>query len=185
MLKEGRGGETAEQAVGPSLLHLTVSTGRVRRSRRSEVHDEIVSALRPLVETGGGPIPGCAGYDVAITRNGRDVLFTVTQAGFPVVTCGLAVKDAASVWRALLALMPAAGKVEPPAEMPWLVVAFHEGAPNPDLYWIADFERCLAWALIETPERPASVAAWNAQKNRTAAEWAGAQKFCAQWPEGL
>lgn len=153
MLKTENRGEETRKAAGPSLLYLTISTGRVRRSPRSEVSDDVIRALRPLVEAGGGAIKATGDYRVGITRDGRDALFTVTCDGIPVRTCGLAAEGPAAIWRALLALLPAAGDAgQPPSETPWLAVVIHENEANPYLYWLADFERCLAWAILEAEE---------------------------------
>jgi hypothetical protein len=82
-LEGGTGGRRRDlrggAAADPSLLHLTINTGHVRRSYRSEVSDAVVSGLRPLVEEGGGPIPASPGYSVEIRREGRDAVFNILR----------------------------------------------------------------------------------------------------------
>ena len=128
------------------MLHLTLTTGHIRRSPRSEVGDDVIEGLRPLVAAGGGPLAPMPGYRVTITRAGRDAMFTLWRGEQPVVTCALAVEDPAGVWRALGRVV---GDTPMPAEVPWLAVEIHDVSQPEDLHWIADAERCLAWALME------------------------------------
>lgn len=140
------------------MLHLTLNTGHARRSPRSEVADDVVARLRPLVAAGGGPIPGpTPGYTVRITHEGQDAIFTVSHEETPVLTAGVATANPWKVWEALLTMAPitvmtTARKVGMPAEPPWLAVVLHDLSRPADLHWLADFERCLAWTLMETAE---------------------------------
>ena len=140
------------------MIHLTLNTGHWREAPRSEVSDDVLAPLRSLIASGGGPIPGPRrGYVVQIWRMGRDALFTVARGDddYPVVTCGLCVDEPARVWERLLVLTPMAVVlrtecVAMPATLPWLAVVIQDFSAGEDLGWLADFERCLAWALIET-----------------------------------
>lgn len=139
------------------MIHITLNTGHTRISPRSEVSDDIVDTLRPLVRAGGGPLPGPArGYRVQIMRDGRDAAFTIlgplvsaSEPG-PIVTCGLALDDATVVWRGLQRLMPDA-PCQMPTTMPWLgVVILPTAALAADATdWLGDAERCIAWTMIE------------------------------------
>jgi hypothetical protein len=140
-----------------TLTHLTLTTGHRRDSPRHEVGEAALAAVRPLLRHGGGPIPGCPGYRVVLTREGLDAVFTVYNGrGHPLVTCGLARERPQDVWDALVQIMDPAWSRGPraprPEGTPWLgVVLLPTGltTARAALSWMADFERVLAWALIE------------------------------------
>lgn len=142
-----------------AMMHLTLNTGHVRESPRSEVGDDIIDKLRPLVQTTGGPLPHPRGYSVQITRAGRDAMYTISRVmddeAAPLVTCGLAVDDPAAVWHALVQCTGGAIQAEMPPVTPWLGVVIHPVAllAPAALNWLGDAERCIAWALIEEAGR--------------------------------
>lgn len=159
------------------LHHLTLPTGHDRLSPRSEVSAGTLRALAPILREAGGEIPGIGGgHRVRITRAQGCAVYTVDCAPPrpdvprpPLVTCWLAAspEGAAAAWadaeRLYLALSEATGPLgraqrdlgtewpAQPAELPWLAVltlpglAFAPAAAQ----WLGDFERCLAWALLE------------------------------------
>lgn len=141
------------------MLHLTLNTGHVRESPRNEVGDDVIDALRPVVQMSGGPLPFPPGYVLGIDREGRDAVYTISSVvgaddpqPVPLVTCWLAVEHPDRVW----AVVPSAvAGVEIPATAPWLAVLIHPTALlRPDaLGWLGDAERCIAWALVEESER--------------------------------
>lgn len=141
------------------MLHLTLNTGHVRESPRSEVGDDVIDMLRPLVRTTGGPLPHSPGYAAQITRAGRDAMYTISRViddeAAPLVTCGLAVDDPETVWHALVRCTGGRVQAEMPSATPWLGIVIHPVtllAPAA-LSWLGDAERCIAWALIEESER--------------------------------
>lgn len=52
------------------MLHLTLNTGHTTpfNSPDEESHGNVFRALRPIIESGGGEIPGFAGYICKISR---------------------------------------------------------------------------------------------------------------------
>jgi len=148
------------------VIHLTLNTGHVRESPRSEVGDDIVAALLPLVRAGGGPLPQPPGYSVSFSRDGRNAIYTISASvdlgqvaqPAPLVTCGLAVERPERVWSLIgaLAFMRAGlggdhyGPARP-ATVPWLAVLIHEPAvlAAEAMSWLGDAERCIAWTIIE------------------------------------
>lgn len=94
----------------------------------------------------------------------------------PIVTCGLAQteEDARHVWDLLVKmhrnLYPARGRstrrtpeewrrqpLTRPDTLPWLAVVAQPGLGllrPADLDWLGDFERCVAWTLIDLPPEP-------------------------------
>lgn len=145
-------------AAPTTLLHLTLNTGDVRESPRSEVCDDVIALLRPLITAGGGRLPGFAvAYTVELWRHGREAIFTIwTPDHAPILTGGLAQDDPAPVWAALQPLLDPRWSRGPHAPMPpttpWLAVVLLPSAaatPRNDLMAFGDFERCLAWTVIE------------------------------------
>lgn len=142
------------------MLHITLTTGHTRRSPRSEVGDDVIEALRPTVIGLGGPVigPGEGLYTVRIEPVGSlpDCLLRIdSTAGWRGLDCGLAAREAAPVWSALTA----PGDAAMPDELPWLAAIVAPRLPPEDAYWLADYERCLAWTIIEESERQSRSAA--------------------------
>lgn len=150
------------------IQHLTVNTGHSTMSPRSEVSDAIIALVqRELLPHAEFAIPGVrAGWSVKLTRMATAGMFSIFHCGVPIVTCGLAMDARASdlVWRQLMSLhslssgcretMPEDWPLEPsqPRSVPWLGVVLLPTVaivPPEDLGWLGDFERCLAWAIIE------------------------------------
>lgn len=106
-------------------------------------------------------LPGAHGYHCATTIADDAMLATVFHDRRPLVTFGVATNDAVAeeLWPALesqylqLGDMPgirAADFAAParPLHVPWCAAMAIFATPEEAL-WIADFERCLAWAWIE------------------------------------
>jgi len=154
-----------------TLTHLTMNTGDTRESARAEVADEIVAALEPLVRAGGGAVPRLPPYTVAITREEGAAAFTLSHPEYgPLVTCVLCGDDARAdyAWkhceklylkivddlaRAGLPMPESIMQLPPqPEQAPWLAVILTGAAlviPNDAMEWAGDFERCLAWTILE------------------------------------
>jgi hypothetical protein len=74
----------------------------------------------------------------------------------PILTCGLAQEDDEAIWEGLCRLLDPRwsreSQVWKPEALPWLAVVILPAAlqvPLSDVSALADFERCLAWAIIE------------------------------------
>jgi len=154
-----------------TLTHLTMNTGDTRESARAEVADEIVAALEPLVRAGGWAVPRLPPYTVAITREEGAAAFTLSHPEYgPLVTCVLCGDDARAdyAWkhceklylkivddlaRAGLPMPESIMQLPPqPEQAPWLAVILTGAAlviPNDAMEWAGDFERCLAWTILE------------------------------------
>lgn len=144
------------------MLHHTLNTGHTRVSPRREVRNDVVATLRPMLAPGQHDLPGMEGYSVVVTPDGAGLLATVSRGQLPCVTFGVAATDEAAepLWRELerfyLALgdqpgFRAADFLAPhrPKTTPWCAAVTVLGTAE-ELYWMADFERCLAWAWIES-----------------------------------
>lgn len=141
------------------LQHLTLTSGDLRPSPRSEVADDIVAMLRPIVRAGGGvlrdlritlsaPPPWLGGveYDLGWSED-------PTAPDVRGVLCWSPAEHAAwwGAARALTAWLRLAAPAEPPTT-PWLAVAIQPTALSrtPDqLAMLGDAERCVAWAILE------------------------------------
>ncbi len=149
------------------IEHLTIDTGDQRRSHRTEVTDEAVTMLRPLLERVAAgervEVPGSwwprLDLHGAVGRN-RALLVTVSAveppAGVPdpgrrvpLVSVGVAPTSRAAdeVWHG----MTRRHRDERTPSAPWCAVRIH---PTLALYpvaasWLGDLERCIAWAWIE------------------------------------
>lgn len=161
----------------PSMLHYTLNTGHTRVSPRAEVSDHAIAVIRPLLQIGVHALP-IAGYEVNVVDALTAMIFAtatgaveVPMPGPPVeaeiswprmcVNMSVAADDAAAdrLWPLLeehyLGVTECRGfrsadfaSPKRPATTPWCA-AFVVLATPDEAAWIADFERCLAWAWIE------------------------------------
>lgn len=130
------------------MNHYTLNTGHNRESPRSEVSDDAIAVCRQLLSPGRHQLPGViGGYTLAVPLADFGWLGTVYQARAPIATIGVAVdeRDATIIWPAIVKMYGA--DVEAPP-LPWCAVVLH--VVSPAYEWLGDFERCMAWAWIET-----------------------------------
>ncbi len=153
---------------GPSLEHVTANTGHVRTSPRSEVADEVLSALRPLLAmsavTGarfGVRHPRDPWTWTATERPGALSAEVLAPDGRPVARFAAGADGAdhaRAAWDDVAAdgAKHPAGLARPPA--PWLIVALlpaladWSGRADSPLEWLSDFPRCAAWAWLDLVE---------------------------------
>jgi hypothetical protein len=145
------------------LHHLTLTSGHLRASPRSEVGDDILTLLRPIVQLGSGVI---SGLHVEITDR-SPIVYTLgwDSADSPWVRCVLCIEDVSHqqlTWQHARALAQLTGCVvtvpEPP--QPWLaVILLPHALPGDAERWrmLGDAERCVAWALIEADRQALGV----------------------------
>lgn len=141
-----------------SLAHLTLSTGHLRHSPRSEVSEDAIRAAREMI--GGATLRGWTVRVLPGIPRGAAV-YDLLHDGRRVVACYLGIEPgpAAEMWAQMqrtFARLPM-----PPADQPrtpWLAVML---VPDPAvmadpvaffdiLLEAGDLERVVAWALIET-----------------------------------
>jgi hypothetical protein len=130
------------------VIHLTLLSGHVRESPRSEVSDDVIATLAHLLATGTHDVPGFAGYKLQVTIDGSALLATVRgRSNAPLVTVGVAPDE-----ESIAALRGLYGdRMKAVRGAPACVADLHDSAVlDPDaLGWIGDLERCIAWAWIE------------------------------------
>lgn len=150
------------------MLHYTLNTGHRRVSPRSEVGDEIIPIMDRLLVAGTHSVPGTLGsrgYTIRVTLIEGALLVTVSHGERPLATWGVAADDAAadSLWpeveRAYLSITELPGiraadfaAPQRPQTTPWIATMTILAEPV-EAAWLADFERCLAWAWVEKQKR--------------------------------
>jgi hypothetical protein len=123
------------------LIHITLNSGDERISPRSEVSDETIAILKPVVAAGGGEIAG-----LHILMEAADVFTLGWQADTPAVRCYLAEEPNPTLWK------QTEGEGSEPTG-PWLAVRLLFGAlqcTTEQVMTLGDAERCIAWAIMET-----------------------------------
>ena len=160
-----------------ALCHLTLNTGHLARTPRSEVPQAVVDRLLPLVDAGGGPIPGLDGWhldlmfpldDRGARMDGAAYFQVAPEPGTsrrPVVMAVACWRPelAASAWTQAVAgytamrssLIASSLWLEPPdsppASLPWIAAWLTPFIALADAETMAfgDLERCLVWALAD------------------------------------
>lgn len=152
------------------IHHVTLGTGDVRRSPRSDVADGVVAALRPLLDRAlageHAPVPGQPGYTMTGGVHGRCCMVTVWRVvpdtvgpeRVPVLSVGVGAHSrcGAYLWRAMHERADLTYATDParcPPE-PWCADRLDVGAAvyREALGWTGDLARCIAWAWIEMRE---------------------------------
>lgn len=138
------------------IEHLTLTTGHTRSSPRSEVADDIVEILKPLVASGAGVL-GDTGWSFGMEHGPGSCCYVIFHGSHRIATCYLAwtPEGAAAVWPLAASLANETGADTPPgppAHVAWLAVILMPEVMNVSLDVImeaGDLERCIAWTVIE------------------------------------
>jgi len=154
------------------LIHLTMTTGHVLEQPREVVEEPAIKLLRPIVRAKGGAIPFFAPWSVNISQETGFAFFDIKR-GKDMVVAGLVCwkqDRAEEAWgnierlyltisdkmRGMISESTSA-MPEIPKRTPWLAVIILPSlatTAKSDVDWLGDFERCLAWAIIEEAEGP-------------------------------
>jgi hypothetical protein len=153
------------------LNHLTLTTGHLARTQRSDVKpvaSELLADWLPATINSGRshalPVPELCHISAQVFVQSGTLVVTVsapvgpheqgkphTGQTVPLVTLGVAQRagQGADLWASLTTAFPTAHGLEMPST-PWLAVAVHPSiaAYTGPVEWLGDFERCLAWAWI-------------------------------------
>lgn len=129
------------------IHHITLATGDSVAHRLDLISPEALQACRALLPT-GGQVPALPAFRVTIAER---TVFTIWRGRELIVTCGIGY-GLDPAWTALVELQARFAPVlaRPPAER-WLGVVVLPGLTNlagSDISWLADFERCLAAAIL-------------------------------------
>ena len=123
------------------LIHITLNSGDARISPRSEVPDDIVEMLKPVVAAGDGEVAG-----LYITMEAADIFTLGWHSGTSAVRCYVAKEPSPALWK------QAQGEGSEPTGR-WLAVRLLPNAlqcTTDQIMMLGDAERCVAWAIIET-----------------------------------
>ncbi|BBD98064.1 hypothetical protein SAMIE_1015650 [Sphingobium amiense] len=140
------------------LNHLTINTGKLRRSPRDEVSTDTIadtsSRIAAMLQDGRADLP-IPGYHIEGQAYGPSLAVTVMGGADPLATIAIARRDrdGRAMWRDL---MDAVGGIDaslvrdPPgapyaAVMLWPALALEADAAS----WIGDLGRVLAWSWID------------------------------------
>jgi hypothetical protein len=157
-----------------SINYITINMGHSLLTARSDVRDETLWKLQPLIDADGGPVPWL-GFYLDITRPvdpmtyrpiGETASWSILRGlkqPAPLITKSVACwSDACSqdAWGSAMMYhrtlgVPLHPKLKKPAEVPWLATALYsglKGLPKETIARLTNFNRCVAWAIIETPE---------------------------------
>lgn len=155
-----------------NLEFLTITSGDTQLSPLSAVAPTVRAGLRPLVRAGKGGVPGRPGCTFQLTNRpgGGGAFFSVARGENILAAAAVvyAPEAAEELWQAIeqihlntyeVMMKLLRGKVpnswlaspERPQHLPWLALALQPGLmySAQDAIWLADFERCLAWTVIE------------------------------------
>jgi len=165
--------------MSETILHYTMNTGRRVEQPRAPLSKRTLRSLTPLVRAGGGTLPGIlAEYrcHIVVTEDRSSAEFDLAFRETPLLRSALcwAEDSARSIWQPLeqhylhLLLtssctqsdLPSAGLCRHapalPEAWPWLVRLLLPGfltvRTSQSLTWIGDFERCLAWTILNLQE---------------------------------
>lgn len=147
------------------MQHITLDTGHVRWSPREEVDaglyrlllDHIAAALH-----GPAPIPELPGWTAHAAAEDGILILTVSRhlrdAIVPLVSIGVTAESRRLVAldrlmrRDDLSIPPIAAEAR--VRGPWCLVRLYPTValiPPQDLAWMGDYERCVAWAWLDSP----------------------------------
>jgi hypothetical protein len=116
--------------------------------------DRGIARLAPLLEPGEHRLPMPADYRIKVTSEGNALIVTVFANHRPLVTFGVAADEPAEdlLWPALeehhRSLAGTDSPARKPTSVPWVAAVVMFATPD-EAFWIADLERCFAWAWLE------------------------------------
>ena len=138
------------------IYHITLDTGDIATTPRSDASDHALSVLAPhlkrAITTGRDIIP-TQNFTLMASHRGGALLATIlTMGGLPILTFGVAPTSrvSAKLWDALTSNREYQADPGDPPPAPWIAVRMEAAASQSTLDpWMADYERCIAWAWIE------------------------------------
>jgi len=139
--------------VTSTIPHYTIEANHIRHASRSEVSDDLLASLKPLLSNGRHVLPVIDGYSVDSSVCGSILAATICSErnpfgeALPLVTAYVCEDESglASVLRVTGA------RNHPELRAPCVVATMHPTAMTDKkaMGWMGDFERCLAWAWLE------------------------------------
>lgn len=141
-----------------TLAHLTLNTGHLRMSPRSEVRDETIRVLDPAVRGGKHTVQG---MQIEVNRHKNGASFGIGIGGHTMILGAVIWNEATAetTWESMVDAYRVQHGEEPPAKMPadapWLAVMLPCSnatmlsiATTDQLLQLGDLERCIAWTIL-------------------------------------
>ena len=137
-----------------SIEHITLTTGGVRMSPRSEVEEDKIRRIVAAMRAGGKL---WAGWSVRVQPLGPGAWrYDLAQQDTTVVACWLCAEKATSdeIWEQAIehSTLDEHAVVARPRGVPWLAVTLLPSAllmSAEQIGMAGDAERCIAWAILE------------------------------------
>lgn len=144
------------------LAHITLNTGDIRDQPAGEVGEDAIAYLGPIIDAGGGPVDVVPGWRVEVSIRDGGAAFSLAAGGRPVFDAMLGADPGReqALWESAMGMcrasletdgFPMPKVMRKPARVPWLAVILRAGLaslPRGEIMAVADFERCLAFALL-------------------------------------
>ena len=141
------------------LWRLTLNAGRTRRSPRSEVSDEALEQMRQMGLLEKKSVLPFPGWSMLLSKSQGCHAFSLLRNDHEVVTCSLCVNaekseqlwsQVQSYWLKITDEVPFDfPTLECPTDAPWLAVILVDPLTTLSAPWLGNFERRMAWLLIE------------------------------------
>ena len=146
------------------LHHLTIDTGHLAVTPRSDVSDEAIAWLQPIVDDEQG-LADVLWFDLIRLmgperrpKGAAACTIHLGHGGPALVQCVICWRseDAETAWTALSIpeIAPVTGRRLSVPSLPWLATKLLPGiesAPQEVVAMLGDAQRCIAWTIIETP----------------------------------
>jgi hypothetical protein len=138
------------------MIHLTMNTGHRRISRRSEVGDLVVEKMLPLTSDGSHDLGRYgnvfADYRLAVHDSEFGYHATIRHGDFCYVEIGVAYDEVSAeyAWSVMTEMYEGLFRHHAPVRpksLPWCAAIVLRC--DPCIEWAGDFERCLAWTVIQ------------------------------------
>ncbi|MBD9640900.1 hypothetical protein IB277_31870 [Ensifer sp. ENS07] len=134
-----------------TIAHLTLDTGHIRNSPRSEVHRDVVDVLSPIVRGGKGEV---AGWDIQMIHGAApgSVGFALNHGGLWIASSYMAwtQEGDGAQWDVIRKLYQP--NMMKPTCSPWLAVKLMSGSAGAGfdvMMEAGDLERCIAWTVLD------------------------------------
>lgn len=134
------------------LHHVTLTTGHVLVTPRSDMRDGIAEMIRPVLEAGSGDL---GGIPVRVLRREADM--AALSIGLPMAVlmtvCWGDPAASQALWSDIGAKRRGAPSGDQAPAVPWLAVSLDllvlAMLPQDTQSMLGDLERCIAWTLID------------------------------------
>ena len=141
------------------MVHCELHTGVCGHYSRTDFSDSLIQSLWPLAGSTRGTVPVANDCTIQITRRGENVVFIIFFRGLiPIAVSSLVAEshDDIKIWNKMTRLASWSfpqTELRKPVSRPWLASTLLPGyvhALEAGIFWLPDFQRRFAWALLET-----------------------------------